>query len=177
LRQTSWFKSKRLAQRAVALVLRQDDHDARGSLRTSPAFDQNKLHSWVWKGARKQWVFGQHERAVVDALGALIARIQEKTGYEKDGEGLFTDALAVKAPPRPGQPRLRVLPGAHAANSDNRQEGALLLGKVCIKAIRNPASHGHSDDLTQQAALEQLGMLSVLARWADDAVVERHVDD
>jgi len=129
-------------------VLRQDDHDARGSLRTSPAFDQNKLHSWVWKGARKQWVFGQHERAVVDALGALIARIQEKTGYEKDGEGLFTDAFAVKAPPRPGQPRLRVLPGAHAANSDNRQEGALLLGKVCIKAIRNPARTSGDDEHT-----------------------------
>jgi hypothetical protein len=38
----------------------------------------------------------------------------------------------------------------------------------CFAGIRNPASHEHGDDWSEQKALEYLAALSILARWIDE---------
>ena len=46
--------------------------------------------------------------------------------------------------------------------------GAMKLGEACSQGIRNLVGHKKAD-LAEQQALEQLGALSVLARWVDDS--------
>ena len=51
-------------------------------------------------------------------------------------------------------------------------QGAMHLGMACAQGIRNPQAHKMSNQLTEQEALEQLGALSVLARWVDASVLD-----
>jgi hypothetical protein len=44
--------------------------------------------------------------------------------------------------------------------------GLLQFGQGCFAAIRNPATHG-TTEMAPQEALEQLAILSTLARWID----------
>jgi Protein of unknown function (Hypoth_ymh) len=43
----------------------------------------------------------------------------------------------------------------------------------CYAALRNPGSHDSQDDLPEDEALERLAACSVLARWVDQAAIER----
>jgi hypothetical protein len=48
-------------------------------------------------------------------------------------------------------------------------------GTGCSSAIRNPLGHLPNEevDVDEQGALERLAALSLLARWIDEASVER----
>ena len=50
-------------------------------------------------------------------------------------------------------------------------QGAMHLGMACSQGIRNPQAHKTAPPLTEQETLEQLGALSVLARWMDMSVL------
>ena len=85
-----------------------------------------------------------------------------------DGKDLFAQAFNTDVP-KPGAPRLR-LPNVDQVKQPKRwtsaHEGAQYLGMACAQGIRNPRAHG-TEDIDEQEALEQLAVLSVLARWVD----------
>jgi len=169
-------ETQKLAERAIVMAEQADELALHAAPPAPPTVEATGLHEWVWEGARRQWGHGDYDTAVHHALDEVLREIQVKTGYEDSGEGLFTKVFAPKEPARPAAPRLRVLGGAHAKNAENRQLGAQYLGQACIKAIRNPGAHLHRDHLNRQQALELLAMLSVLARWCDEATVDRGPD-
>ena len=53
----------------------------------------------------------------------------------------------------------------------NAHQGAMFFGKGCAKGIRNVTAHGSRPD--ERLAPEALASLSLLARWIDEADVER----
>ena len=71
-------------------------------------------------------------------------------------------------------PRLRfpdIDRGERPDDWTSAHEGAMHLGMGCVQGIRNPRAHS-SEDITEQEALEQLAVLSVLARWVDNCAFE-----
>ncbi len=130
-RKTGWMttelkETRVVAERALAMIENADELALHASPAEAPRVDPAELHPWVWAGARRQWEHGEYETAVRYALDEILREIQSKTGYTDSGENLFNKAFAFKEPARPGNPRLCILSGAHAANSENRQEGAQL---------------------------------------------------
>jgi uncharacterized protein Ymh len=69
-------------------------------------------------------------------------------------------------PPSPGKPRLR-WPG-EASNRDvkSMNDGLRQFAPGVQMTIRNPAAHS-STAIDEQAGLERLAALSLLARWVD----------
>jgi Protein of unknown function (Hypoth_ymh) len=67
------------------------------------------------------------------------------------------------------------LPGDSAKDQTvkSRNNALRAFAEGCFAGIRNPASHEHGDDLSEQKALEYLAALSILARWIDECEV-RH---
>lgn len=69
-------------------------------------------------------------------------------------------------PAEVGKPRLR-WPGDDVdLTVKAMRSGMLQFSQGCFMAIRNPATHG-TNEATAQEALEQLAVLSTLARWVD----------
>ena len=83
------------------------------------------------------------------------------------GKTVYQQAFSLDAP-KPKAPRLRLTfvteDDVEAWNSAH--EGARGLGEACSQGFRNLAAHDNAD-LSEQEALEQLGALSILARWVD----------
>jgi hypothetical protein len=96
--------------------------------------------------------------------------MKAKLGLDLTGTRLMTEAFN-PAPPKVGQRRLRFadLQDGTAIWTDAHQ-GAMHFGQGCMLRIRNVLEH-HDAEIDEQVALECLGALSLLARWADEAVV------
>ena len=90
------------------------------------------------------------------------------------GKKLYSTAFSSEDPTA-DMPRLRF---PHIDKTDQKDawvsahEGAQHLGMGCAPGIRNPQAHP-SDDISEQEALEQLAVLSVLARWVEACEVIR----
>jgi len=76
-------------------------------------------------------------------------------------------------PAKPGQPRLRLHPNDGSDTFKSLHAGAGAFAHGCYAALRNPGSHDPQDELPQDQALEQLAAFSILARWIDQAELER----
>ena len=76
-------------------------------------------------------------------------------------------------PPKADRPRLRFPGDRNAKTWQSRQRGARSLAQGCYGGIRNVVAHEHAPDWPPQLALEYLACLSVLARWINEAEVER----
>jgi hypothetical protein len=77
-------------------------------------------------------------------------------------------------PPQKGKPRLRL---PHITDDQTREsvrQGVMGFGAGCFQAIRNPVGHLPNADheMDEEAALERLAALSLLARWIDQADIE-----
>lgn len=99
----------------------------------------------------------------------MNAEIKELRQFTAQMTGNSSSHVFSPEPPKPGQtPRLQ-LPGHRADETwRSRQEGLHLLAQGAFAGIRNPSAH---DDVewTEHEALERLAVLSVVARWADEA--------
>jgi len=167
---------KELAQEAVALIERREEHAAHGGLDQPPGLDEEQLHRWVWEAARGLWRSGHHRQAVAAAVEAVVSEVQNRTGYGLSGAPLFEAAFNAAEPKSDG-PRLMLMPFEKSETYRNVQNGVKSLGQACVSALRNPAAHGNRNQLHPQMALEQLAMISVLARWVEQSQVKRHDDD
>jgi hypothetical protein len=75
--------------------------------------------------------------------------------------------------PQPGQPRLRWPGDPNDRNVSSMNAGLRSFAPGVQMTIRNSAAHGLGE-LGEQAALERLSALSLLARWVDECeLVER----
>lgn len=138
---------------------------------TGPMLSAAQMHKWVWSAAAGLWNDGHRRAAVQQAAVALLdghlpAKLEVAKTQAEPATAFGSDE------PRAGSPRLR-LPGFTKGTQDwtSAHDGAKFLGMACQKLVRNLTSHG-AGELEEQAALEQLAMVSQFARLVDSAQVE-----
>ncbi|MCY9787923.1 TIGR02391 family protein [Nocardiopsis sp. EMB25] len=168
-----WCQHIEAAQRARALLL--DQEEIREKLgENAPDLNAATLHPWAWQGARSLWESGHYQEAVAAAARKINAETQNKVDRKDITEtALFKECFSTDEP-KPGKPRLRVMPDDGSSTYKSVQRGVMAFAEGCFAAIRNPAAHlDGQDELTESEALEQLAAFSVLARWVDAASTEQ----
>ncbi len=139
----------------------------------APELSASDFHPWVWNGASSLWQSGHFREAVEGAIKKLNAETQNKVGRRDISEiDLFKQSFTLE-PAQPGKARLRRMEDDGSKTYKNLHVGAMSFADGIFTAIRNPVSHEADFDFSEQQALEYLAALSVLARWVDDATVER----
>ena len=167
-----WTRHPEATQRAMTLLEREAELRERLGDR-APIIDASQLHSWVWDGARSMWQSGHYSQGVVDALKKVNAEAQNKSGRHDIGESdLFKQLFTIDSP-KPGAPRLRLMPDDGSATFKNVHRGAWALAEGLFAGVRNVLSHTVLEsEKDEQRAVEQLAAVSVLARWVDEAQLE-----
>jgi hypothetical protein len=124
----------------------------------------------VWQAAEGLWRDGHYPEAVRKAASRILDdELPDKLGVPRGSSGMG-DAFSEK-PPGKGSPRLRFREfPADSEDWRSAHEGAKFFGMGCEKGIRNLVTHGARKP-DQQTALEMLAVLSVLARWVEEAEV------
>jgi uncharacterized protein (TIGR02391 family) len=134
-----------------------------------------QLHPKIWVAAFAQWAAGHRHEAVFASAKAIDSMLKAKLNRRDiSGVQLIQEAFSTNAP-SDGKPRLRFSEIDDAQTRQSITQGAPSFGVGCFQAIRNPVGHPPNDEheLTQQEALERLASLSLLARWIEQASVER----
>lgn len=167
-----WCQHRETAERVKTVLQRQKEvQEKLGD--NAPQLNAARLHPWIWDGARSLWQSGHYRQAVTDAATKLNAETQNKLGRRDISEtDLFKQAFSLEAP-QAGKPRLRVMADDGSRTYSSVHRGIMAFAEGCYAAIRNPASHTVQEELSEDHALEQLAAFSVLARWVDEATVER----
>ncbi|MFI5736075.1 TIGR02391 family protein [Kribbella sp. NPDC051587] len=133
----------------------------------APAVGADHFHPSIWAAAEAIWTTGRYRVAVGAATTSLSAHIAQRTGSALSDRALVQSVFAPGIP-TPTQPRLHfVKEGAATDTWKSRQDGLHLIAQGAFAGIRNIAAHT-ADEWTEQYALEQLAVLSVIARWADE---------
>ena len=156
----------------LTLLERQAEMDERLAP-LGPTVSAANLHPWVWGVAASLWDDGYRREAVQAAATAVFdSHLRAKLGLLKARPQELAGAFAT-SDPTPGSPRLR-LPGFSNGTDDwnSAHDGAAALGRACAMAIRNLSTHS-VEQPDEQVALEALAALSLFARWADEATVEK----
>jgi hypothetical protein len=106
------------------------------------------------------------------AASSINAHTQDKLGRtDIANDKVMQEAVSDKSA-EAGKPRLRVAGDPASATTQSRQRGALQLGLAAFFAVRNPAAH-ETVEWTEHEALEQLAVLSMLARLVDGSRLQR----
>ena len=137
--------------------------------RPSPIF----LHNVVWESARKLWGGGHYREAVNAAALAVNKHAQDKIGRKDISESKLFQEVFSPNDPDIGKPRLRLWPNDGSPTYSSVQSGAISFSSGLYSAIRNPNSHVVQGELDEEIAFEQLAAFSLLARWLDQAAVDR----
>ena len=144
----------------------------------APAVNPRELHQWVADAAASLWEDGYHAEAVQKAASDVEQRLQLKMGVHTGSTATLCSSAFSPAAPKEGQPRLRFQ--GYREGSDawkSAHEGAGSFGRGCMMRIRNLYSHrqdeGKEPEAIEQEALEGLAALSLLARWIDEAELEK----
>lgn len=168
----SWGFLRDSAGRGIAALKRQDElREKLGD--DAPQISAGNLHPWIWGGAKSLWQSGHYRSAVEDAAKKLNAETQNKVGRRDVSETkLFQEAFSTDAPTG-SKTRLRRMKDDGSDTYKSMQRGAMALAEGIYAGIRNPFNHEDPKDIDEQTGLEYLAALSVLARWVDDAEVEK----
>lgn len=137
----------------------------------APSMGADAMHPWVWDAARSLWQSGHFGEAVRTAMVKLNAELQNKVGRRDISEiALFQQAFSSDAATNSSK-RLR-LPGDDGGRSAaSLRRGVIAIAEGCFAAIRNPYSHDVIVESNEQVSLEQLALVSLLARWVDESSV------
>jgi len=141
----------------------------------APDMDASNLHPWAWENGKSYWNTGHYHQAVMQAAIRINAETQAKLGRMDVSEAdLFNQAFSLD-PPKPDAARLRLAEDDGGKTYLNLHRGARAFADGLYTAIRNPGMHKpqESDGGEEQLALEQLAAFSLLARWVDQADVEK----
>ncbi|WP_061711858.1 TIGR02391 family protein [Kocuria palustris] len=168
----SWLRDQ--ASRGKAALERQTElAEKLGD--NAPDMDAANLHPWAWENGRSYWNTGHYHQAVMQAAIRINAETQAKLGRMDVSEtALFNEAFSPNAP-KDGAPRLRLVAEDGSKTYENLHRGARAFAEGLYAAIRNPGMHTPQSDSRgeEQLALEQLAAFSLLARWVDQAEVEK----
>jgi hypothetical protein len=142
---------------------------------TGPTLSASTMHTDVWDAAKSLWGNGHFGEAVNAAARSVNARLQAKVNRRDISEVKLVNECFSLEPPKPGTPRLRLMPNDGSDTYKNLHGGALAFGQGCFKAIRNVLAHeyGPIAEPPEEEALHYLAAFSILARWIDQATVER----
>lgn len=137
-----------------------------------PRLAASQLHPWVWNAASEQWDASHRRDAIQRAATAVFDRELRAKVQIYDRQPLDLAGLFHISDPAQGELRLRV-PGFEVGTPEWRDihTGTMELAKGAISSIRNLATHD-LDEPEEAVALEQLAVLSVLARRIDEAAIE-----
>ncbi|MCC2313475.1 TIGR02391 family protein [Cellulomonas xiejunii] len=153
-------------RRALGALRDQADLDAHMAA-SGPEMPADELHPFVWAPAATIWDTGEFRAAVGQAALALETRIKARAKSRLTGKKLMQDVFSSEAP-KPGTTRLQ-LPGDRDDETwRSRQQGLHQLAQGAYSGIRNVAAHDEQP-LSEQVALEYLAVLSVVARWSEEA--------
>jgi len=167
-----WCQHIEAATRAKAQLRRREElAEKLGD--NAPRLSAGHLHPWVWDSAKPLWASGHYREAVSAAARAVNAHCQTKVGRRDVHEtNLFKQVFSLD-PPQPGRPRLRLMADDGSDTYKSLHRGAWCYAEGLYATIRNPANHEMLDDLPTEEALEQLAAFSVLARWVDQAAIDK----
>lgn len=138
---------------------------------SGPRLSATSLHERVWTAAAPLWADGHHHQAVQFASQAVEAHLQSALNrFDVSGKDL-ANAFSTK-PPTEDWPRLRI-PGIEPTSSTwtSAHEGAGHLIRAAFQYVRNLASHLGAPTPSDAECLEQLAILSTLARLVDSCEV------
>ncbi|WP_304451419.1 TIGR02391 family protein [Nocardiopsis sp. YSL2] len=132
-----------------------------------PTVGAEAMHPTVWGASKRLWRDRHYRQAVTAAAEAVVQMVKNRTGRNDVAEtSLWQETFADRAP-QPGKPRLR-WPGDPADNHvKNMNAGLRNFAPGVQMTIRNSSTH-QLQELDEQAALERLSTLSLLARWVDE---------
>lgn len=133
---------------------------------SAPTMAADSLHPLIWETASKLWHDGHQASAVQRAATFLNAHVQDLTGRRDVSDSTLMAQVFSSNAPEVGKPRLRWPGDDTDLTVKAMRTGLSQFGQGCFMAIRNPATHS-TEDLAAQEALEQLAILSTLARWID----------
>lgn len=137
---------------------------------SGPILAASGLHDWVWGAAKGRWDDGYYGDAVHEAAEVVNHKTQVRM-ERKDLNGVELYQVAFSPnEPTTADSRLRLanIDPTDTETWKSAHLGAMKLGEACSQGIRNLLAHKKAD-LSEQQALEQLGALSVLARWVDSS--------
>lgn len=167
----NWQHRRDVVVRAVAEIDRGTQVREMLGQQSAPRLLADRLHPWVWNGARSLWGSGHYAEAVGAAARQVNADTQTKVGRRDASETTLLQQCFSDDAPAPGKPRLR-LPGDDGSKSAlSVRRGVRSYAEGCYAALRNPAAHDVAVELGEHEALEQLAAFSILARWVDTSSV------
>ncbi len=155
-----------LARRALGHLETKDETAAHITGTSAPTMAADSLHPLVWDAASKLWAGGHHGAAVQRAATFLNAHVQDLTGRRDVSDNTLMAQVFSLSAPDEGKPRLRWSGEDTDLTVKAMRSGLLQFGQGCFMAIRNPATHSTAE-VARQEGLEQLAILSTLARWID----------
>jgi hypothetical protein len=140
-----------------------------------PALSAPAMHIDVWEASKSLWRNGHFGEAVTAAARSVNAALQAKVNRRDISETRLIAECFSLDPPKPNAPRLRLMPDDGSDTYKSLQTGAIAFGQGCFKAIRNVLVHeyGTLAEPPEEEALHYLAAFSILARWIDQAAVER----
>ena len=160
-------RAKAALQRAAELAEKLGDD--------APDMDAANLHPWAWDNGKSYWNTGHYHQAVMQAAIRINAETQAKLGRMDISEtALFNEGFSLDAP-KGDSGRLRLAVDDGGKTYLNLHRGARSFADGLYTAIRNPGMHRPQESAggEEQLALEQVAAFSLLARWVDQADVER----
>ncbi len=173
--QSAWDGAQEAGVRSAIAILEGAIHELESVEPAGPPAGTDGLHPWVLAAIAGLWDDGHHRNAVDEAARAIELRLRKKIGGDGSGTDLVTRAFNPQ-PPTVQQPRLRFREYEAGTRSwTNAHQGAMHFGQGCMMRIRNLIEHS-DDPISPQYARECLFALSLLARWIDEAEVERNAD-
>ncbi len=132
-----------------------------------PTVGAEAMHPAAWGPIARLWRDGHFREAVAAASESVVAMVKARTKRnDVSATDLWRQTFSDKDP-RPGQPRLRWPGDPNDQDVKTMNSGLLSFAPGMQMTIRNSAAHSLSE-LDEQAALERLSALSLLARWVDE---------
>lgn len=153
------------AEQALGILRDQDEWKA-NLAPDAPSLVADQFHPTVWNAASAIWDTGSYRIAVLQSAVSLSTHIAAKAISGLAERELVNEVFA-PADPVSGKTRLHFPGDKKSKTWRSRQDGLHLLAQGAFAGIRNVATHT-GGEWTEQVALEQLAVLSVIARWTDE---------
>jgi len=131
-----------------------------------PSVGAEAMHPAVWGAAARLWRDGHYREAVAGAAESVVLTVKMRTKRNDVSETSLWQQTFSERDPQPGQPRLRWPGDPSDRDVSTMNSGLRSFAPGVQMTIRNSAAHGVGE-LDEQAALERLSILSLLARWVD----------